>query len=73
MLPFVHWLPPKMFRRILILTGRKHLASEEVLNLLSAKEFFDLFPRGTKCHLKRIRTLGMTSNLIIYGEWKDID
>ncbi len=35
-LPVVHWLPPKIFRRILVMIGKEFFASEENLNLLSA-------------------------------------
>ena len=69
MLPFFHWLPSSLFHKILILTGRGHLASESILNLLSAKEFLALFPSATTCHINRIYTAGMVSNLIVYGEW----
>lgn len=68
-LPLVHWLPPKTFRNILRKVGMKALAEEEILNLLSAKEFIGLFPKEAKLHLVRIRTMGMTSNLVVYGEW----
>ncbi len=34
-LPVVHWLPPKIFRRILVIIGKEFFASEENLNLLS--------------------------------------
>ena len=37
-LPVVHWLPPKIFRRILVMIGKEFFASEENLNLLSAHQ-----------------------------------
>ncbi len=72
-LPFVHWLPAKIFRKILVLLGKSSLADEKILNLLTMKEFRNLFPIGGGVCIKqkRIRTLGITSNLIIYGEWSD--
>lgn len=70
-LPLVHYLPGRMFRKILKLCGKKALADINILNLLSAKEFLLLFPENTRLSLIKIRTFGMTSNLIIYGEWEE--
>lgn len=70
-LPLVHWFPAKIFRKILKWLGMGWLADENILNLLSMKEFVALFPAGVRLKKKRIRTLGFTSNLIVYGEWSD--
>lgn len=71
-IPLIHWLPSKWFRRILKLFGKQGLADEQILNLLTAKEFVSLFPRErVKLKLLYIKTLGITSNLIICGEWID--
>lgn len=67
----VHWLPASWFRRILILLGKDALADESILNLLTDKEFISLFPIGVKFQLIRIKTFGMTSNLVVIGEWDD--
>lgn len=37
-LPVVHWLPRKIFRRILVMIGKEFFASEQNLNLLSARQ-----------------------------------
>ena len=68
-LPIVHWLPVKMFRKILCILGKDALADESILNLLTIKEFVALFPDNVKIKVKKIRTCGMVSNLVIYGEW----
>ena len=47
------------------------MAEESILNLLTATEFISLFPIGVKLQLMRIKTFGMTSNLVVFGEWDD--
>lgn len=70
-LPFVHWLPSRYFRKILKLFGQDNLAKESMLNLLTVKEFKELFPESVDLHILRVRTLGITSNIVIWGETKD--
>lgn len=70
-LPLIHWLPPQCFRRVLKILGKEALADESILNLLTEKEFKELFPRNVKLRIIRIRTVGFVSNLIICGEWMD--
>jgi ubiquinone/menaquinone biosynthesis C-methylase UbiE len=36
--PLIHWLPRKIFRRILVVIGRGFFADEQHLNLLSARQ-----------------------------------
>ena len=36
-MPLVHWLPPKLFRRVLISLGKSFFADERNLNLLSSR------------------------------------
>lgn len=67
----IHWLPVNWFRRILKFLGKDALAEESILNLLTATEFISLFPIGVKLQLMRIKTFGMTSNLVVFGEWDD--
>ena len=65
-LPFVHWLPPKIFQQILRWLGKDFWADERNLNLLDNAAFWSLFPptvnRQTKCY----RLFGLVSNLMIY-------
>ena len=71
-IPLIHWLPARYFRKVLKMLGKKHLADEQILNLLSASDFISLFPKEKiKLRLLRVRTMGMTSNLIVCGEWID--
>ena len=70
-LPFIHWLPSRYFRRILRVLGKEALADESILNLLTEREFKDLFPEKVKLKVIKIRTAGFVSNIVIYGEWAD--
>lgn len=71
MLPLVHWLPKRVFRKVLMWVGADNLAKEEILHLLSAREFLSLFPKEANIHMKKIRTCGWISNIVIYGQWKN--
>ena len=64
-LPFLHWLPPETFRRLLKSMGREFFAAEETLNLLSETEFVDLLPPGIKVECLHFRLFGLVSNLIL--------
>lgn len=67
-LPFVHWLPPSWFRKILTFLGQGFFAKEENLNLLSEKEFLSLVPADSKITISYFRLLGLVSNLLFYIE-----
>ncbi|KZR70113.1 Methyltransferase domain protein [Prochlorococcus marinus str. MIT 1313] len=63
--PFLHWLPPRVFRFFLKVTGRKFFSRESNLNLLSAHCIENM------CHSEHLNfsvyhqtLLGMTSNLV---------
>jgi SAM-dependent methyltransferase len=67
-LPFVHWLPPSWCRALCRWMGKEFLAREENLNLLTEQETVRLFPAGTNVSIKRIRFLGLVSNLVFYAK-----
>ena len=67
-LPFAHWLPPSWFRAVCRWLGKKFLAQEENLNLLTEGDTVGLFPAETKVSVKRIRLLGRVSNLVFYAK-----
>ena len=67
LLPLVHWLPPRIFRRILQWLGKEFWAKEENLNLLSEQELQALFPTGMTLQTRRVRLLGFVSNLLVYS------
>jgi hypothetical protein len=65
-LPFVHWLPPKHFRKLLKLMGKDFFATEDTLNLLTEEEFLALMPPGRSVTKMNSRFLGPVSNLCLY-------
>jgi len=67
-LPFVHWFPPDWFRVLCRWLGKEFLAREENLNLLTERETVRLFPAVTNVSVKRIRLLGLVSNLVFYAK-----
>lgn len=66
-LPLVHWLPPRWFRRILRWLGQDFWAQEEHLNLLTAQELRSLFPNTMQVYSRPHRLLGWVSNLVFYA------
>jgi SAM-dependent methyltransferase len=69
-LPFLHYLPPFMFRKILSRTHFRFWASKKNLNFLSRTELANLFISGMKVTLE-FRGIGIgcfRSNLIAYGD-----
>jgi len=66
-IPFLHWLPMPLFRRLLRLFGQAALASEANLNLLTARELEGLCRRTSAedCRLYRYRFCGFPSNLVL--------
>ena len=63
-LPFLHYLPAPVFRRLCRALGKPMYAREETLNLLSAAELRRL--AGTRrAQFRSMRWLGMPSNLVL--------
>jgi hypothetical protein len=65
-LPLIHFLPKRIFRKILKRTKFDYWSSEDNLNLLTFREFNELFPGGLRIQSKKIKIFGLTSNLIVY-------
>jgi hypothetical protein len=57
-LPFLHWLPARSYRRALIRLNREFFAAEENLNLLSAASLADA-ARSAGLDRLRITSVGM--------------
>ena len=70
MMPFIHWLPKRIFQRLLSLLGFRFLAKTENLNLLSSKALLSLFPNNAEKKLIQKHLFGLTSNLIVHGSRK---
>jgi ubiquinone/menaquinone biosynthesis C-methylase UbiE len=68
-LPFLHYLPSAVCRRIYRVLGKAMYASEETLNLLTSREMRQLLNclrlPGVKSTVHRVRWLGTISNLIL--------
>jgi hypothetical protein len=68
-LPFLHYLPAPVWRRIYRLLGKGMYASEETLNLFSSRQLLRLAResgiRPGRSELHRVRWLGFPSNLVL--------
>jgi hypothetical protein len=65
-LPFVHWLPPKLFRWFLIKLGMPFYSTEENLNLLSGRQLKNLVSNPSlRVRLTHQYFFGLPSNLIL--------
>ena len=65
--PLLHYLPPRSHRALLARTRYRYWASEDHLNILAARALADMCPAGWNVRIKRVRTLGLTSNLVAVG------
>jgi len=64
-LPLLHFLPERIYRKILILIGMTFWADEQNLNLLSKKSFLSLFPEKLKVEILPIKIINIfTTNFI---------
>jgi SAM-dependent methyltransferase len=66
-LPLLHYLHPGVYRGLLRRLGHEYYAREENLNLLDRRSLLALFPAGVCVRVSRVRTLGVTSNLVAHG------
>ena len=68
-LPFIHWLPKNIHRKILKNFNFDFYSKEENLNLLSKSDFIELArDENIKYEFKYIKLLGFRSNLIFIGK-----
>ena len=68
-IPFIHWLPKSIHRKILKILNLSFYAKEENLNLLSKSDFIDLAKdEDIKYEFKYIKLLSFKSNLIFIGK-----
>jgi SAM-dependent methyltransferase len=66
-LPLLHFLHPSIYRGLLRTLGHEYYAREENLNLLDRRSLLALFPAGASVRVSRVRTVGVTSNLVAHG------
>ena len=70
-IPFIHWLPKKLHRKILKMLNLAFYSKEENLNLLSKKDFLELTKEEKiKYEFKFIKLLFFKSNLIFIAKKK---
>lgn len=69
-MPFVHWLPPTMFRKICKMRKLDFFASEENLNLLSASELSRIATEAGLHNIKvdSVSLAGWPSNLLLSAQ-----
>jgi predicted SAM-dependent methyltransferase len=69
-IPFIHWLPKNIHRKILNLMGKDFFAKEENLNLLARKELGNLCKKNgiIKFKILTAHFLGFPSNLLLVAE-----
>ena len=68
-IPFIHWLPKTIHRKILKILNLSFYSREENLNLLSKSDFIQLAKdENITYEFKYIRLLGFISNLIFIGK-----
>lgn len=71
-LPFIHWLPKKIHRSILSFFDFKFFSKEKNLNLMSRKNFKDIFKKINfkNYEIMDIRLFFFKSNILIFGKKK---
>jgi len=67
-IPLLHFLPKKIYRKILNVLGETYWSKEENLNLLTKKELRALFAKDSNVSIDNMRLLGLSTNLIAYGK-----
>jgi hypothetical protein len=69
LLPLLHWLPPKQFRRILKQTGREFFALEENLNLLSHNTLLAIARAASLSNIQisTVSLIGYPTNLLLFA------
>ncbi len=66
-LPIIHWLPEKIFRRILVMIGKEFFACEQNLNLLSSRQLHNIAKHIgplDNYQVHGVRLGGLVSNLL---------
>lgn len=72
-LPFLHWLPKNVYRRILTWIGKEFFSHEDNLNLLTSKDIVRMLNEINETvpfrfSIESVRFLGLPSNLLILIE-----
>ena len=72
-IPFIHWLPKKIHRKILSIVGLSYLSEEENLNLLKTSNLINLMKdfNNIEYEIKYVKFLFFKSNIILIGKKKE--
>jgi hypothetical protein len=73
-LPLIHWLPKKIFRKILLLLGMSYFAHENNLNLLCRNDLHIIlsnFSKKINYKIYNIKFLGFVSNFFVIAKLKN--
>ena len=72
-IPFIHWLPKKLHRKILSIVGLSYLSKEKNLNLLKTSNIVNLMKKfnNTEYEIKYVKFLLLKSNIILIGKKKN--
>ena len=69
-IPFIHWLPKKIYRKLLKVLNLNFFSLEKNLNLLSDNDLIMIlnnFDKQIVYKIHYIKLLGLRSNLIVLG------
>ena len=71
-IPFLHWLPKKVHRKILRIIGMSFFSKEENLNLLSRNDIHSYLKKYELDYkIIDLKLMGLSSNFIIIGKIKN--
>jgi hypothetical protein len=65
-IPFLHYLPPTIYRKILSMFGETFWSKEDNLNLISKNELNTLFLGTDGVRMDSVKLFGLPTNLIAY-------
>lgn len=68
-LPLLHWLPPKTYRKVLTALGRDFFAHEKNLNLMSARSMAQAASEAglTNFKITSVSLMGLPTNLLLFA------
>jgi len=73
-IPFLHWLPKKLHRKVLSIVGLRYLSKEENLNLLNTSNLIAMMKNFKNIEYKMmyVKFLLFKSNIILIGKNNEI-
>jgi hypothetical protein len=68
-LPLLHWLPPRLYRKVLVALGKEFFAAEENLNLLSRATLAGMAGDVgiERFRIEEVSLLWLPTNLLLFG------